>query len=301
MKKVLILISTYNGEKYIEEQLDSILNQTYKNIDIYIRDDGSTDNTVSILKKYEKKYNNITLEIGKNKGFLKSFFGMLKDSDRYDYYAFCDQDDVWLNDKIEKAVKKLSKENDNKILLYASNYDYYDANMNFKSHSLGLGKTPSFAKAIVENIAPGMTMVINNATRDKIIYNDYSKCLLHDWWVYLLCSGLGKVIYDDSVTVKYRRHEKNVTKVEGSPIKKFIWRFKTFILSDHFVELRKQLISFNDIYYDQLKKKNKKLLVLFCRKKTPITQLQKFFYPVRFKDRISHELMIRAMFLIWKI
>ncbi len=301
MKKVLVLLSSYNGEKYIEEQLNSIVNQTYKNIDIYIRDDGSKDNTLKILKEYEKKYKNIKVESGKNKGFLGSFFGMLKKCDKYDYYAFCDQDDVWVDDKIEKAVRMLDKEDDNQILLYASNYDYYDSNMNFISHTGRVGKKPSFAKAIVENIAPGMTMVINNNARDKIINNNYEACLLHDWWTYLICVGMGKVIYDDSITVKYRRHEKNVTTVEKGIIKTFIWRIKTFIFGDHFSDLKKQLLSYKETFYDSLNKKNQKLLNLFCKKKSIITQIRKIFYPVRFKDKIRHEIMIRAMFLLGRI
>ena len=301
MKKVLILLSAYNGEKYIKEQLDSIINQTYKNIDIYIRDDGSSDNTLKILKEYAKKKKNIKVEYGKNKGFLASFFGMLKDCDKYDYYSFCDQDDVWMKDKIEKAVKSLEKEDDSQVLLYSSNYDYYDSNMNFVSHTGKVGKKPSFAKAIVENIAPGMTMVINNAARKELINNKYDDCLLHDWWIYLVCSGLGKVIYDDSIMVKYRRQKKNVTTVERGFFNTLKWRIKTFLLGNHFSELKKQLISFKESFNDKLNNKNKKILILFCRKKGIITQIRKLFYPVRFKDKIKDEIMIRFMFLLGRL
>ena len=109
--KVVILLSTYNGEKYLKEQLDSLLNQTYKNIDIYIRDDGSKDETVNIIKKYQNEYDNIHLEEGKNLGFIKSFFELLKNGDEnVDIYSYCDQDDIWEEDKIERAVKFINKE-----------------------------------------------------------------------------------------------------------------------------------------------------------------------------------------------
>ena len=88
-KKVAVIMSTYNGEKFVSEQLDSILNQTYSNIEIVVRDDGSKDNTVNIIKEYQKKYNNIKLYEGENIGFIKSFFELLKLTES-DYYACCE-------------------------------------------------------------------------------------------------------------------------------------------------------------------------------------------------------------------
>ena len=93
--KVVVLMSTYNGEKYIQEQLESILTQTYHNIKIYVRDDGSSDQTLEILKKYENE-NKIILLKGTNKGFIGSFLTLLKECEEADYYAWCDQDDIWL-------------------------------------------------------------------------------------------------------------------------------------------------------------------------------------------------------------
>ena len=113
-KKVAILMSTYNGEKYLKEQIESLLAQTYGNIEIYIRDDGSKDNTIKIIKNYKEKYNNIVLKEGKNIGFINSFFELLNLCNDADYYAYCDQDDVWMNDKIERAVKFLGKTDENK-------------------------------------------------------------------------------------------------------------------------------------------------------------------------------------------
>ena len=302
-KKVAILMSTYNGEKYIKSQLESILNQTYKNIEIYIRDDGSKDNTIVILEEYEKQ-GKIKLIKGKNLGFIKSFRELLNICDKADYYSYCDQDDIWMEDKIEKAVKLLNKEKEinNIPILYASNYDYYDGDMKFIKHTGFENKGPSFAKSLVECIAPGMTMVINQIAKDSIYESMEKDCLLHDWWTYEVCAGIGKVIYDgNEITVKYRRHTNNVTTVETTFIKKFIWRVKTFIFSDHWKKLKKQLIAYEDIFYNSLSKKNQKLLKLFTKKMTIFTQIEKIFYPVRFKDKITHEFMIRCMFVLWRI
>ena len=98
-KKVAVLLSTYNGEKYVGAQIHSILTQNYKNIEIVVRDDGSKDKTVEIIKEYMQKYSNIVLHQGENLGFIKSFFELLKYEDA-DYYAFADQDDIWLPNKI---------------------------------------------------------------------------------------------------------------------------------------------------------------------------------------------------------
>ena len=130
-EKVAIIMSTYNGEKYIQEQLDSLINQTYKNIEIYIRDDGSKDNTINIIKDYISKNDNISLVEGENIGFINSFFELLNMCDDADYYAYCDQDDVWMDDKISRAVSFLSNTDKDKPALYFSNSDYCDSNLNF--------------------------------------------------------------------------------------------------------------------------------------------------------------------------
>ena len=96
MKKVIILLSAYNGEKYIREQIKSIINQTYSEIKIYVRDDGSKDQTPQILKEFADE-GMIKLYLGENIGFVKSFLWLVKNCENADYYAFADQDDVWLS------------------------------------------------------------------------------------------------------------------------------------------------------------------------------------------------------------
>ena len=127
-KKVAVIMSTYNGEKFIREQLDSILNQSYKNIELIVRDDGSKDKTVEIVKEYQAKHKNIKLFEGQNLGFVKSFFELLKLAEA-DYYAYADQDDIWIENKIELAVNSLNKLDDQKPNMAFGNSDYYDENM----------------------------------------------------------------------------------------------------------------------------------------------------------------------------
>ena len=149
--KVAVLMSAYNGEKYISEQINSILQQTYQNLVLYIRDDGSSDNTVSILEEYERQ-KKIVLIQGENLGFINSFFDVMKKCETADYYAWCDQDDIWIPDKIERAVEKLEenkrlhmrKGEPHAPVLYFSDYDYYDEQMNFQKHGLDHQRGPSW-------------------------------------------------------------------------------------------------------------------------------------------------------------
>ena len=299
-KKVAILMSTYNGERYLTEQVDSLLSQTYENIEIYIRDDGSKDRTVEIIKKYQEKNTNIKLIEGKNLGFMDSFFELLKACDNADYYAYCDQDDVWMEDKIERAVKFLEKTDQNKPVLYFSNSDYYDTEMNFLA-TAEKNKIYSFRNSLVECVTQGMTMVINNFTRETIIKNKPENCLYHDWWTYMICSGFGEIIYDDKSLVKYRRHNKSVT-VEGkNPFELFIFRIKKFIVGDSLKQIKKQWKEYERFYYKELSEENKKLLKLFTHKYNFFIALRKTFYPKRFRRKMVDELSVRILFLIGRL
>ena len=299
--KVAVLLSTYNGEKYLKEQLDSLINQTYSNIDIYIRDDGSTDNTVKVIEEYQKNNSNIYLDKGKNLGFIKSFFELLKNNSNADIYSYCDQDDIWERDKIERAVKHIEKEDNTKPILYFCNSDYYDMNMNFVGHA-EKNKVYSFRNSLVECVSQGMTMCINKKTRDIMAENIPENTLFHDWWTYMICSGFGIVIYDDKPEVKYRRHSQSVT-VEGKGFLEFqIWRIKKFFIGDSLKIIKKQIMEYSNLYRDNLCKEDKKVLDLFNNKKYSLKKaLKKTFYPKRFRRKISDEIMVRILFLIGKL
>ena len=114
----------------LEDAIISVLNQTYKNIEIIVRDDGSKDGTVDIVKEYQKNHSNIKLFEGENLGFVNSFFKLLDLADA-DYYAYADQDDVWIENKIELAVGKLNKMDDSKPNMVFGNSDYYNEKMEF--------------------------------------------------------------------------------------------------------------------------------------------------------------------------
>lgn len=297
-KKVAILLSTYNGEKYLREQIDSILAQTYQNFELVVRDDGSKDSTVAIIKEYiEKTDKKITLITGENLGFIKSFFELLKIADA-DYFSFADQDDIWFPNKIELAVNSLNKLDNTKPNMAFSNVDYYDIDMNFMGKGDSKGKKPYFLNSLYECINQGMTMVINKVARDYIINNIPEKCFFHDWWTYMICTGFGNVVQDDVVTVKYRRAKTNAT-VEGQGIiAMYVWRIKKMFLGEGMKDLRKQQKFFKELFYDDLSDENKKILDTFQGEKYNFFKaLKKMFYPKKIRRKLVDDLSIRILFL----
>lgn len=296
-KKVAVVMSTYNGAKYIKEQIDSILNQTYKNIELVIRDDGSSDNTVKIIESYQKKYANIKLITGKNLGFIKSFFELLRLVEA-DYYSYADQDDVWMPNKIELAVEELNKLDDSKPNLSFGNSDYYDENMNLINEGEKHRKY-SFIMALFACVTQGMTMTINKTTRDLIVKNPPKTCFFHDWWTYLICVGMGNIAYSDVTTVKYRRMKTNAT-VEGQGYcRLFIWRIKNLLMNDGIKDIKRQMINYKKTYYNELSDENKKVLDLFSEQKYHFFKaLKKTFYPKKLRVRFVDDLMLRILFLI---
>lgn len=218
--KVTILMSTYNGQKYVEEQIKSILSQTEKDIELIIRDDGSKDNTLNILKKYEKMYSNIKVIKGSNIGVEKSFMELVKNSTDSEYYAFSDQDDIWEKLKIEKALMFFDKK-DNKPSLYYSEVKAVDSNLKFlfKSNYVGidtLGASFSTTPVI------GCTVIFNKSLRDLIV-NNYlpNNIVMHDLYMYRLCLAVGgNVLHDHESYILYRQHSNNVVGITNSIKKK---------------------------------------------------------------------------------
>ncbi len=296
-RKVSVIMSTYNGERFVAEQLNSILNQTYSNIEIIVRDDGSKDNTVNIIKEYQKKYSNIKLYEGENLGFIKSFFELLKLTES-DYYAYADQDDVWIENKIELAVNLLDNLDDSKPNMAFGNSDYYDENMKFIS-SGPKNKKFSFLTALFACVTQGMTMTVNKKTRDMIIENMPKSCFFHDWWTYLLCIGMGNVAYTNETVVKYRRRKENATSEGQGYLRLLIWRIKNLLFKDGMRDIKQQMINFKDYYYYQLSDENKKILDLFSEEDYTFSNaLKKAFYRAKIRTNIIDDLMIRIIFLI---
>ena len=233
MKKTcLVLLCTYNGEKYLKEQLDSILAQTGVEIYIKVADDCSTDSTPQILEEYKLKYPNFDYYINQtNKGFTYNFldlFFSVKDTE-YDYYAFSDQDDFWLPEKIEKAMDTIQSRPENeKGTLYCSNLVVVDSELN----RIGMQEDDSVLKTnkntyLFENIATGCTVVFDNKFKNHSAKYYPDNIKLHDYWFFLIAVYTADYIYDFNGYILYRQHGSNQI---GTNKKKYTFsNFKKFI------------------------------------------------------------------------
>ena len=230
--KVQVLMSTYNGEKYIQEQIDSILNQKGVEVDLLIRDDGSSDETISIIQKYINNDSRVTLYTGANLKSAKSFFDLVTKASDADYYAFSDQDDVWAVDKLEAAVKTLSTKDNTKPLLYYCNMKVVDENLNYlyvlHAHTK---RTDHRYSVLTEYYAAGCTMVFNEAAKELCSNNIPQGNIMHDTWMEVLCQFFGTVYYDPNAYILYRQHSNNVIGVSTSKLQK-IQRKISRVLSD---------------------------------------------------------------------
>lgn len=228
MDNVLVMMSTYNGKKYLNAQIESILNQKNVNVKLLVRDDGSTDGTISILEQFINN-KSFSFYSGSNLGYKKSFMNLLSYADStYDYYAFADQDDVWLNDKLESAIKYLNiDENEgSKYDLYTSNLTRVDAKLRFISQTKFKNIQFSVKKEVCHHKIPGCTFVFRKELFDKVKSswkNNLNNCS-HDEFVTMMCllKG-GKVLVDNKSHILFRRHSNNAS-VDGATSVKKIWK-----------------------------------------------------------------------------
>lgn len=216
--KIAILMATYNGEKYICQQIDSILSQTCKDWELYIHDDGSTDNTIAVVESYVEKYpNKIHLIDGKSTGGAKYNFFYMFGQVEAPYYMTCDQDDVWLDKKIELTYDKmLTIENkaDVPCLVYTE-LRVVDSELNTIADTMSGYQSLDCHKRtinqfILQNSVTGCTMMVNRTLRDKMLrITDIDNTIMHDWWAALVAAQFGKTAFIDEPTILYRQHGDN--------------------------------------------------------------------------------------------
>lgn len=294
---VNILISTYNGAKYIEEQLNSIFLQTYQDFKVYIRDDGSLDGTQDIIKNYIKENNlenRIETRFEQNVGFCCSFFELLKWASKGDYWAFCDQDDYWYPDKLKLAVNwMLSKNNDNIPLLYHSSFQLGNSDFSKKK----IYKNPKFHyqfyNSITSNIFFGFSITINRGLYEKLILADPKMIKYHDWFAAMITAAFGEYYLSPNIEAIHRQHKAN-----SSPLfffKKIPYGI-SLLRGDLFYNQNAK--EFMRLYGDKLNKEDKEILSWFVNKKN---RFKKVFYLKRWNPQIIVEGIIRILMLIGKI
>lgn len=230
--KIAILLATYNGEVYITEQLNSLIYQTFTNWIVYIHDDGSSDNTRMIIDEFIKKYPSKFVYIdGPSSGGAKNnFFYLLKMVDA-PIYMFCDQDDFWVNTKIEKIVDYSLLYDMGPCLVY-SDLSVTDKRLNIISKSFYdyyrfTEKDFTIERLLVRNTIPGCTICINKSLRNMMIkYNNIDNVPMHDKWAILLAKKFGSVKKIDEPLVYYRQHDNNTIGVKQNGINYFFDKIK---------------------------------------------------------------------------
>lgn len=293
---VLVLMSTYNGEKYITQQLKSILNQLPYQGRIIIRDDGSKDNTKNKIRAI--KDSRIELIEGNNIGFALSFLKLLAlTPSNYDVYMLSDQDDIWLPNKIQRAVSALSPYLEIPAL-YCTRMELVDEDLNYLGLSPLWPNQPSFSNALTENIVTGCTAAFTRPLRNfAIIPDGEDKIFFHDWWLYLVGSAFGQVIYDPIPTIQYRQHQNNVIGMKYG-INRYLAIIKFISTTSWIKILENQNGIFKYIFSNNLSKNNLIQLKNIINENGIVRRTRIAISLNRHRQFIFDEIMLRILLLL---
>ncbi len=213
---VTIIMATYNGETFIEEQLQSIIEQDYGNRELLIADDDSDDNTYSILARYAREYEWIHPRQNKKRLGLIGNFEALLERAQGDYISFCDQDDIWEKEKLSKSVERLEEEDSTQALLFHSDLAVVDKNLEtialsfLKMRSYTLKKQKQLDAMLGRCGVMGNTMIINQKLKSLVLpFPDDLK--VHDYWIALINELYGKRLTSYEPLVRYRLHQTNTS------------------------------------------------------------------------------------------
>ena len=306
MKKVMVLMATYNGQKYIKEQLDSILNQVGVEVHCTIRDDASQDDTLSILDRYCKNNSNITIIKGSNLGASKCFHDLAKMVKKkgYDYFAFSDQDDVWEEKKLVAAVEKLETLPSGIPRLYISNLKVVDKDLNFlfnlhKPGDVSISKGQSLASIP----AYGCTCVFDIKALELFTRTEMRDSTVHDAWMYLLCVFMGNVIYDENAYIKYRQHGTNASGIRKKGLMLWIERFgkllKLYRNGNTFGYITNDILTG---YQDILTNEDIRLLEIVALYKQSLRNRLRFFISKEIRAKsFGKNLCIRVRIILGKV
>lgn len=226
MYDVQVLMSTYNGEKYLRTQIDSILKQEGVKVHLFVRDDGSSDSTCKILDEYAEE-GKLKWYTGDNLRSARSFMNLIKNSDDYDFYAFSDQDDYWLPDKLIQAVNRLTTKNDVPALYYGAT-TLVDLELKLLDQDVENRAFVKFNNAVISSNATGCTFCFNKKLRDIINIYQPMYQIMHDGWLHKVCLAVGGyVYYDEKSYIYYRQHGENVVGGTTTPLKRWKRRLDT--------------------------------------------------------------------------
>jgi len=299
--KVTILLSTYNGCRFLQQQLNSLYEQTYPDIRILVRDDGSSDSTRNILDSEQAKGSIDILEGHNNLGPALSFFELLRSaaSAGTEYVAFCDQDDVWHPQKIAQAVSALNAATGSAPAMYCSRAEIVDEHLKHIGYT-EMPRKVGFGNALVENMAIGCTILLNRKAIDLIRENLPSKVLIHDWWCYLVISCFGEIVFDNSTNIKYRQHGANTIGVATNKFDRFKRKMRRFFDGGNGRQwISAQASSMRDIFKDNIPPSKRQVLNNFIEMKFSLyRRLRLFLSKDVWRQKWSDNLLLRMLILL---
>lgn len=309
---VSIVLTTYNGANYLDEQLQSLIAQTYKNIDVWIRDDGSSDATLDIVRRYcGQEFDGIAFHLVEddlgNLGSGHSFRQILFTIPQASYYAFCDQDDVWEPQKVERAVATIAELGQDEPALYAANYAVCDGELNRIGHGrtcvpieqMNVGRCFFNYGA---GLGQGFTLLFNHALKEIAFPPGYGE-RGPDTWLWAVTAGLGaNYVYDDYESAKYRRHDATITATGKGKLALWKTRLRQFREGTFFVRTAKAADFYRQLYYDQMTKPEDRLFldVFGHYSEFGKRRLRKARYPYRLKLTVAEEIATRLAFICGK-
>lgn len=297
MKTVCVLMSVFNGEKYLKEQIESILSQENVYVILLARDDGSTDSSIDILNEYRDR---IHILEGENVGIIKSFSLLVEEglNIKCDYYAFSDQDDVWKQSKLINAVEKLNQLSNALPSLYFSNLEYTDENLESMGYVYNTKPDITKRSSLVWNYAYGCTEVFNRKTAELFCKGLGKRIWMHDFWIYLIGVHLGNYYYDETAYILYRQHGSNSVGYNLPLLKKIRNKLKSLkkLNETPRVDMAEDFLS---TYVSLLGGSNKKIIRDFIQSKYCIRmRLSALFSKEYYIFNVTGNIILRIRFLI---
>ena len=284
MEKVLVLLSTYNGSKYIKEQLDSIIKQSGVTPRLLVRDDGSSDKTLDILELYRKSNPDLFEDVihGQNVGSTASFSELMRVAfetygSQYEFFSFADQDDSWLEEKLNRAVLRLIYLEKSTPNMYCSDKIIVDSNLKRIDGICPPKIELTKGRALARNVATGCTMVFNKRALELFVTHKTGFIKIHDHAIFLICSFLGNVIYDNEAFILYRQHGHNQLGGMDTFKERMRDRFKKKgKLNEHLLE--RTATAFKDTYLDLLSEEDIKLINVMSFYRTSFSNRMRLFF-----------------------
>jgi glycosyltransferase involved in cell wall biosynthesis len=292
--KIVVLMSTWQGERFLEEQLRSILDQLPGSGQVLVRDDGSTDGSVARMNALGDP--RVTVVRGNNLGFARSFLTLLDLAPEHaDVVMLSDQDDVWLPGKIARAAAALAAQDG--PALYCSRLQLVSPDLRPLGLSPAWTRPPSFRNALAENIAVGCTCAVN---RQGLLlarrHGDPDLIHFHDWWLYLTVSAFGRVIYDPEPTILYRQHGSNSLGA-GSGIRRYLVMLRYLRKKNWVHSMFSQIRNFRAAHGAHLPPEHQRILDAYFDAGAPLSIARLLVAPVRFRQKLLDDVLLRMLVL----